>query len=141
MPHKDVPLFGIISRLADQKGFDLIYEVMDEIMKLDLQFVLLGTGEPKYHLMFERIKEKYPRKAGINLGFDAALAQRIYAGSDVFMMPSRYEPCGLGQLISYATAPFPWCDALAVFTTRLSTIMTRRRATVSLSPTTSRRPY
>ncbi len=107
LPHKDLPLIGIVSRLADQKGFDLINEVIDEIMKMDLQLVLLGTGEPKYHEMFEEIKKKYPQKAGVALAFDAKLAQKIYAGSDLFLMPSRYEPCGLGQLISlrYGTVP------------------------------------
>ncbi len=102
-----VPLIGIISRLADQKGFDLIAEVIDQIMALDLQIVLLGTGDPKYHSLFNEIGAKYPKKIGVNLKFDNKLAHQIEAGSDMFLMPSRYEPCGLNQLYSlkYGTVP------------------------------------
>ena len=107
LPQADVPLIGIISRLADQKGFDILAEDIENIMHLNLQFVLLGTGEPKYHELFLQMKRKYPEHIGVNLGFDAALAQLIYAGSDMFLMPSRYEPCGLGQLISYKYGTIP----------------------------------
>jgi starch synthase len=107
LPEKDVPVIGIISRLADQKGFDLIAADIENIMHKDLQIVLLGTGEPKYHELFKDMKKKYPSHIGLNLGFDAALAQLIYAGSDMFLMPSRYEPCGLGQLISYKYGTVP----------------------------------
>ncbi len=107
LPGKDVPLIGIISRLADQKGFDILAEDIENIMHMDLQFVLLGTGEPKYHELFQQMKEKYPEHLGLNLGFDSVLAQLIYAGSDMFLMPSRYEPCGLGQLISYKYGTVP----------------------------------
>ncbi|MCL5265500.1 MAG: glycogen synthase [Chloroflexi bacterium] len=103
-----VPLVGTVSRLADQKGFDLIAQAIDPLMKeLNMQFVVLGTGEQKYHELFRQIGEKYPNKTGIFLKFDAALAQRVYAGSDMFLMPSRFEPCGLGQMISlrYGTVP------------------------------------
>ena len=101
------PLIGIISRLADQKGFDILGEALDKIMRLNCQLVILGTGDAKYHELFQKAKKKHPSKIGINLGFDAALAELIYAGSDMFLMPSRYEPCGLGQLISfkYGTVP------------------------------------
>jgi len=104
---KEVPVLSVISRLADQKGFDLIAEIMDDLMKLDVQFVLLGTGEDKYHKLFEDIGKKYPSKAGIKIGFDNALAHKIEAGADMFLMPSRYEPCGLNQLYSlkYGTIP------------------------------------
>lgn len=107
LPVKDVPLIGLISRLVDQKGLDLIAEVIDEIMSADLQFVVLGSGDHYYENMFERIRSRYPDKMGLYLGFNAILAQRIYAGSDMFLMPSRFEPCGLGQLISlrYGTIP------------------------------------
>jgi len=107
IPQKDVPLIGIISRLADQKGFDILAQDIENIMHLNLQIVLLGTGEPKYHELFLEMKKKYPEHIGVNLGFDAALAQLIYAGSDMFLMPSRYEPCGLGQLISYKYGTIP----------------------------------
>lgn len=102
-----IPLIGMISRLADQKGFDLITRIVDDLFDLDMQFVLLGTGQPEYHEIFEKIGKKYPRKAGINITFNNQLAHEIEAGADMFLMPSRYEPCGLNQLYSlkYGTAP------------------------------------
>ncbi len=102
-----VPLVGIISRLADQKGFDLIGEVLDEMMKLGLQLVILGTGDKRYHELFEKAHKKYPSKIGVSLTFNNDLAHLIEAGSDMFLMPSRYEPCGLNQLYSlrYGTIP------------------------------------
>ncbi|MGC2423424.1 MAG: glycogen synthase GlgA [Nitrospirota bacterium] len=101
------PLFGIISRLADQKGLDLIAGAINDMMKMDLQVVVLGTGEEKYHKLLTKVAKDHPKNMSVNLAFDATLAARIYAASDVFMMPSRYEPCGLGQLISlrYGTVP------------------------------------
>ncbi len=107
IPWGRVPLMGIISRLADQKGFDLIAEAIDKIMNLDLQLVLLGTGDEKYHLIFQEVARKYPHKAGVNLRFDDELAHLIEAGADIFLMPSQYEPCGLNQLYSlrYGTIP------------------------------------
>ncbi|MCZ6777172.1 MAG: glycogen synthase GlgA [Ignavibacteria bacterium] len=102
-----IPVLGIISRLADQKGFDLIREVIDEIMKLRLHFVILGTGEKPYHKMFESAAKAYPENIAVDLSFNNALAHLIEAGSDMFLMPSRYEPCGLNQLYSlkYGTVP------------------------------------
>lgn len=107
LPVRDVPVIGLISRLVDQKGLDLIAEIIDEVMIDDIQFVVLGSGEPYYEKMFETIKSRYPEKMGLYIGFNAILAQRIYAGADMFLMPSRFEPCGLGQLISlrYGTIP------------------------------------
>ncbi len=104
---KNIPVIGLISRLTDQKGLDILTAALPEILKLDLQLVILGTGEPKYHKLMPQLQKKYPKKLGINLKFDAMLAELIYAGSDLFLMPSRYEPCGLGQLISfkYGTVP------------------------------------
>jgi starch synthase len=104
---KDTPVIGLVSRLADQKGFDIIAEVADEILSLDIQMVILGTGEPKYHELFENLQKKYPKKIAVNLKFDAYLAKMIYAGSDMFLMPSRFEPCGLGQMISLAYGTIP----------------------------------
>jgi len=105
--NKNIPLIGTISRLADQKGFDLISEIIEEVLNMKVQFILLGTGEAKYHELFEEMAKKFPKETSINLRFDAVLAQRIYAGCDMFLMPSYYEPCGLGQLISlkYGTIP------------------------------------
>ena len=101
------PLLGIISRLTDQKGFDLLMEILDELFSLDIGFVLLGTGEQKYHDLFNRIAQKYPQKAGIRIAYDDRLAHKIEAGSDFFLMPSKYEPCGLNQIYSlkYGTIP------------------------------------
>ena len=106
-PDPDVLLIGMISRLADQKGFDILVEASDQLMELDLQFVLLGTGEERYHRIFANVAGKYQGQAAVFLKFDGALARRIYAGSDAFLMPSRFEPCGLGQLISmrYGSVP------------------------------------
>lgn len=107
LPVKDVPVIGLISRLVDQKGLDLITNVFDELIKEDLQFVLLGTGDKYYEERFAEMREKYPDKVGVYLGYNGILAQRIYAGADMFLMPSKFEPCGLGQLISlrYGTIP------------------------------------
>lgn len=107
LPVSDVPVVGLISRLVDQKGIDLVSEIIDDMMSEDLQFVVLGSGEKYYEDMFKNIKTCYPEKVGLYIGFNAVLAQRIYAGADMFMMPSRFEPCGLGQMISlrYGTIP------------------------------------
>ncbi len=104
---KDVPLFGIVSRLAEQKGFDIIAQDIEKICKMGLQLVILGTGDLKYHLLLEDMVKKYPKAISLHLKFDDALAHKIYAGSDIFLMPSKYEPCGLGQMISlrYGTIP------------------------------------
>lgn len=104
---KNVPLIGIISRLADQKGFDILAEISNELLSLDLKMVILGTGEEKYHKLFQEMTKEYPQKISVNLRFDNPLAHLIEAGSDMFLMPSRYEPCGLNQLYSlkYGTVP------------------------------------
>ncbi len=103
----DVPLFGIVSRLAEQKGFDILADAIEKICKMNLQLVILGTGDLKYHVILEDIVKKYPKVICLHLKFDDSLAHKIYAGSDIFLMPSKYEPCGLGQLISmsYGTIP------------------------------------
>jgi starch synthase len=102
-----VPLLGMISRLADQKGFDLLAEILEELFTLDIGFVLLGTGEQKYHDLFLKVARKYPQKAGIRIAYDDRLAHKIEAGADFFLMPSKYEPCGLNQIYSlkYGTIP------------------------------------
>jgi len=104
---RNLPLVGVISRLDDQKGFDLIAEDVEKFFERDMLFVLLGTGQKKYHELFERLQKKYPQKFHAFLAFDNALAHLIEAGSDMFLMPSRYEPCGLNQLYSlkYGTVP------------------------------------
>ncbi|MCX5748972.1 MAG: glycogen synthase GlgA [Candidatus Saganbacteria bacterium] len=100
-------VIGMVTRMADQKGFDLLSGIFTKMMSLPVQFVLLGTGEPKYEKQFLAFAKKYQGKVSANIGFDSAAAPPIYAGSDMFLMPSSYEPCGLGQLISfkYGTVP------------------------------------
>ena len=102
-----IPVIGIISRLAEQKGFDLITAVMDDLLKESVQLIILGTGDEKYHLLLDALAKKYPRQIGLKIAFDNALAHKIEAGADMFLMPSRYEPCGLNQIYSlkYGTVP------------------------------------
>ncbi|HOA55515.1 MAG: glycogen synthase GlgA [Clostridiaceae bacterium] len=107
LPCRDVPLISLISRLSGQKGLNLIIDRIDDMLSKDIQFVLLGTGDEYYHDQFRMIASRYPERIAVHLGFNPQLAQLIYAGSDMFLMPSRFEPCGLGQLISlrYGTIP------------------------------------
>jgi starch synthase len=101
------PLVGIISRLDELKGIDLITYVIYEIMKLGINLVVLGTGDKKYEDVFRHIGDSFPNNTSINIAFDTKLASKIYAASDVLLMPSRVEPCGLAQIIAlkYGTAP------------------------------------
>jgi len=101
------PIIGLISRLADQKGFDILAESMNDLMKMDLIFILLGTGDQKYQELFTNISDKYPKKTGIRMAFDNALAHKIEAGSDMYLMPSKYEPCGLNQIYSLKYGSIP----------------------------------
>jgi len=101
------PVVGLVSRLTDQKGLDLIAEVVQDLLGLEVQLVVLGTGEPKYHDLLKSLQEKYPRQMAVQLKFDHRLAKLIYAGSDLFLMPSRFEPCGLSQLISLRYGAIP----------------------------------
>lgn len=103
----NIPVIGFITRLVDQKGIDLIKEIFDDMMKLDIQFIMIGAGEKRYHDFFESMRKKYPKKAGIMFGMSEEIAHMIEAGSDMYLMPSRYEPCGLNQLYSlkYGTIP------------------------------------
>lgn len=107
LPVRDVPVMGIVSRLVDQKGLDLVTEIMDELMRLDIQLYILGSGDERYHRVFLEMQARYPQRLAVHIGFNTVLAQRIYAGADMFLMPSRFEPCGLGQLIAlrYGTVP------------------------------------
>jgi starch synthase len=102
-----IPMMGFVSRLTYQKGPDLIAEVMYEMVSMGAQFVLLGTGEEHYRHLFQKLSHDFPNNVRANTSFNDSLARRIYAGSDIFLMPSRYEPCGLSQLISmrYGTIP------------------------------------
>ena len=97
----------MVTRLVDQKGIDLILHVFQEIIGLDVQFVLLGTGDPQYEESFRYFEGIYPDKVSANLYFDEALARQIYAGSDLFLMPSEFEPCGIGQLLAFRYGTLP----------------------------------
>ena len=103
----DVPVFSMITRLVDQKGVNVVLQAANELLSKDVQLVILGTGDYYYENMFRDLAYRYPDKVSTNILFDDTLAQRIYAGSDFFLMPSFFEPCGLGQLfsMSYGTIP------------------------------------
>jgi len=108
LPMKDdVPMFGVVSRLVDQKGVDVLAEAIYRILDLDIQFVLLGSGDPWTHFYFGDIMAQYPHKFACKIGYDHALSHKIEAGCDFFVMPSRFEPCGLNQMYSlrYGTLP------------------------------------
>lgn len=102
-----IPLIGMVTRLADQKGLDLVAAILDELFAIGVQLIVLGTGDPRYERVFSATSRRRPRQAGVRIGFDNALAHRIEAGADIFLMPSRYEPSGLNQLYSlrYGTVP------------------------------------
>ena len=104
---KDVPLIGMVSRLTDQKGFDLVVNELHNILQHDVQVVLLGTGYGDYEHSFSWFGQAYPQKMSANITFNLELAQQIYAGCDIFLMPSAFEPCGLSQMMSmrYGTLP------------------------------------
>lgn len=103
----EVPVIGLVSRLVEQKGLDLIEHILEELLQEDIQFLLLGTGEWKYEQLFKDAAERYPDKVSAHIRFQESLAHKIYAASDLFLMPSQFEPCGLGQLIAfrYRTVP------------------------------------
>jgi starch synthase len=103
----EAPLLAVISRLADQKGFDLLAEILPQLMKQKLMLVILGTGDEKYHHWLQAEAPKYKGKLGVKIAFNNQLAHLIEAGADMFLMPSRYEPCGLNQIYSmkYGTIP------------------------------------
>jgi starch synthase len=103
----EVPVIGIVSRLAIQKGFDIIGSVLKDLLQLNLQFVVLGSGEELYENMLQKAAIQNPDKIAVYFGYSEEIAHLIEAGSDIFLMPSRYEPCGLNQIYSlkYGTVP------------------------------------
>ncbi|MHC5216165.1 glycogen synthase GlgA [Enterococcus sp. LJL128] len=107
LPERDVPLFAIVSRLTHQKGFQLIMDEMEYMMAADIQLVVLGTGDPGFEQSFRNFAGRFPEKCSVSISFDIKLAQLFYAGADLFLMPSAFEPCGLSQMISmrYGTLP------------------------------------
>jgi starch synthase len=103
----DVPLLGVISRLAWQKGLDLLHDILDTLMTLNLQLVLLGSGEKTLEAAFLQSASQHPSKFSVTIGFNTPLSHQIEAGADLFLMPSRYEPCGLNQMYSLAYGTIP----------------------------------
>jgi starch synthase len=103
----NLPVLGIVSRFAAQKGFDLIGQIIDRLVLEDLLIVVLGTGDRLYEEMFLRLAQRVPEKIAVRIAYDNPLAHKIQAGADLFLMPSRYEPCGLSQVYSlkYGTVP------------------------------------
>lgn len=104
---ENIPMIGVVSRLVEQKGFDLVIATLDEILQENVQMIVLGSGDPKYERAFYEASLRYPNKFRLWLGYSDRMASRIYGGADLFAMPSRFEPCGLSQLISlrYRTVP------------------------------------
>lgn len=103
----DTPVIGIVTRLVKHKGIDLVKRVFEDMLRADLQFAILGSGEWEFETFFSEMAKKYPDKVGLKLGFNPQLAHRIYAGADIFLMPSQSEPCGLAQMVAlrYGTIP------------------------------------
>ncbi len=101
------PLIGMVSRIADQKGFDLLMKIFDDLIGIGFNIVILGTGDQSIQQKLLDYSSAYPTRVSVHLKFDNRLAHRIYAGSDFFAMPSRYEPCGLGQLIAFKYGSIP----------------------------------
>ncbi|MEK8127327.1 glycogen synthase GlgA [Paenibacillus filicis] len=104
---KDVPLIALVTRLVDQKGLDLMDRVIGELLNLDAQWIIVGTGEPRFEQLFRWAADAFPDKVSANILFDESLARQVYAASDLFLMPSLFEPCGIGQLIAmrYRSVP------------------------------------
>jgi starch synthase len=105
--NEETPIIGLISRLYDSKGIDLVEKILPKLLKMDVQMIVLGTGDKKYHTSFDQMARKHSDKFACYLGFNDDLAHLIEGGSDIFLMPSRYEPCGLNQMYSlnYGTVP------------------------------------
>lgn len=103
----DIPMIALVTRLVQQKGLDLIQHILPELLSLDVQWVIAGTGEAKYENMFRDAAWTHPDKLSAQIAFDDSLARQIYAGSDLFLMPSQFEPCGIGQLIALRYRSIP----------------------------------
>ena len=105
--NKDIPMIGLVSRLTNQKGCNLIIEIIDKLLYHDVQLVIVGTGDYQYEEQFKNLQNKYRGKLSSNIKFDNKLAHKVYAASDMFLMPSLFEPCGLGQLIALRYGAIP----------------------------------
>ena len=107
VPGNAAPLAGMVSRLDEQKGFDILEAAIDRLMSIDLRIVILGAGAQRFREALEALEKRHPGRVRVFSGFDSDLAHLIYAGSDMFLMPSRYEPCGLGQLVAMRYGAIP----------------------------------
>lgn len=107
LPVSDKPLIGMVTRLTNQKGMDLIMEVIEEILSMDIQMVVLGTGDWKYETALNEIAKRYTNKLAVIINFSQDIASKIYGGSDMFLMPSKFEPCGLSQMIAMRYGSIP----------------------------------
>lgn len=108
MENPDAPLFGLVSRLVDQKGIDLLMPILEDVINYsNANFIFVGNGEKRYENYFKAMEDRYPNRFKAYIGYSDSLAQNVYAASDIFLMPSKFEPCGLGQLIAmrYGTLP------------------------------------
>ena len=105
--NKDIPVIAMVTRITEQKGFDLILEIIDALIRLEMQLILIGSADPYYKKIFKKLSKKNPKKVATHLKFKTKKITMVYAGSDMFLMPSRFEPCGLGQMISlrYGSVP------------------------------------
>lgn len=103
----DVPVFGMVSRMTDQKGLDLILAIADDLLAQDLQLIFLGQGDPVIEAELSALHQRAPQKVSVTIGYNEEMAHRIEAGSDVYLMPSRFEPCGLNQMYSLAYGTLP----------------------------------
>ncbi|NOU97057.1 glycogen synthase GlgA [Paenibacillus sp. LMG 31456] len=105
--NKDIPLIALVTRLVDQKGLSLVDRVIEDLLSLEAQWVILGTGDHRYEQLFRWAADRYPDKLSANITFNEPLARQIYASSDLFLMPSEFEPCGIGQLIAMRYRSIP----------------------------------
>ncbi|MBW6441145.1 glycogen/starch synthase [Patescibacteria group bacterium] len=104
---EDIPVIAMATRVTEQKGFDLILEIADALARLEMQLIIVGSADPQYRNKFRILSKKYPKKFAVHLKFEAKKITSVYAGSDMFLMPSRFEPCGLGQMISLRYGSIP----------------------------------
>jgi len=123
----NIPLFSMISRLDVQKGVDLIAKAIDEIVRMNGQIIFLGTGQKKYEVILEKASKKYPGQVATYIKFDKVLAQQIYAGADIFLMPSRFEPCGLSQLIAMRYGNIPLVRATGGLKDTVKNVETKKK--------------
>ncbi len=112
LPASDQPLLGVIARMTGQKGLDLVADIVPELADLGAQMIVLGAGEHDLEVRFRSLAEQFPQQLAVRVGFDVGLARRIYGGTDLFVMPSRFEPCGLGQLYAMRYGSIPIVHAV-----------------------------